>query len=80
MIDYRDCIVPVRQFARREIYVWVAYSSKPPYLPIACEKTPEELARKIGVSVWTLWSCWGNYRRGKTKHSRYHRVKVGADL
>lgn len=79
MIDYRDCIVPCRHFTRSEIYVWVAYSSEPPYLPIAIATTAEELAKKMNVTPSTIFSCWRRYQAGILKSTKYHRVKVGID-
>ena len=55
-------------------YVWVAYSNKPPYLPIAVADTAKELAAIIGVSGSNVRCCWLRYRLGKIRRTRYHKV------
>lgn len=79
MFDYRTCIVPDLKL-RKKVYVWVAYSKKPPYLPVEIASTADELARKTGVSESTIRSCWWRYQHGQQKSSPYHKVKVGYDL
>lgn len=55
-------------------HVWVAYSGKPPYLPIAVADTAKELAREVRVSVETVRTGWCKYCRGQRKRTRYHKV------
>lgn len=75
--SWKDYIVPYVPFSRNDIYVWVAYQNKPPYLPIAIASTADELSQKIGVSKNTIKSSWSRYVRGKSAKTKYHRVKVG---
>lgn len=76
MINWKDCLIPDIKL-RNRVYVWVAYSEKPPYLPVAVAETEKELAELIGISVGTIEKSWYRYRHGESKKSRYHRVKVG---
>lgn len=55
-------------------YVWVAYSNKPPYLPVAVADTAKELAAALGISRSTIAASWGRYRRGERRRTRYHKV------
>lgn len=57
-------------------YVWVAYSNKPPYLPVAVADTAKELAAIIGVSCSNVRGCWMRYHRGKLRQTRYHKVTI----
>lgn len=75
--NWKDYIVPYVPFSRNDIYVWVAYWDKPPYLPIAIASTVDELSQKVGVSKNTIKSSWSRYVRGKSAKTKYHRVKVG---
>lgn len=79
MIDWKACIVLAQPFSRRDIYVWVAYQKEKPYLPVAIDATTQELAGRIGVTTATVTTGWRQYRLGKVKRTRYHRVKVGID-
>lgn len=79
MVDYRSCIVPDIKL-RKKVYVWVAYSPKPPYLPVEIASTADELAQKCGVAYSTIMSSWWRYQKGKANRSRFHKVKVGYDL
>lgn len=55
-------------------YVWIAYSNRPPGLPVAVADTAKELAAIIGVSCSTVRGCWMRYQRGKCLRTRYHKV------
>ena len=55
-------------------YVWVAYSNKPPYLPVAVADTAKELAAIAGVSCSTVRGCWMRYQQGQCRRTRYHKV------
>lgn len=59
--------------------VYVAYSKKYPYLPIAVADTPAELAKLIGVHRNNILSPISRLKSGKLKSSRYHRVEIEDD-
>lgn len=71
MINWKDCM----QIDRRE-YVWVAYSNKHPFLPIAVASTAQELADTLGVSRGCIESLNSKFRHGKVKRARYARVLI----
>lgn len=80
MINWRDCIVPIKHtYKRNDLYVWVAYDKNPPYLPIAIAQTTEELGVAVNVNPATIRSVWSKYQRGIIESSNYHHVKVGLD-
>lgn len=54
--------------------VWVAYSSKYPYLPIACGDTARDLAQQLSISESTVLTMWYKYRTGKIKSSKYQKI------
>lgn len=70
MIDWRDCIVPIKKA------IWVAYQTEWPYLPIAVADSAEELASIIGISPNTIYACWNKYQYRKISSTCYHRIKV----
>ena len=55
-------------------YIYIAYSTEKPYLPIATGDNAQELANKVGVSKVCIHSVINRYERGITKKSRYMRV------
>ena len=55
-------------------YVWIAYSIRYPYLPVAVADTSAELATALGISRSSVSCGWARYRRGKVKRTRYHKV------
>ena len=55
-------------------HVWVAYSNRPPGLPLAVADTAKELAAIAGVSCSTVRGCWMRYQRGQCRRTRYHKV------
>ena len=59
-------------------YVWIAYSNRHPYLPVAVADTSAELAAELaaalGISRSSVSRSWMRYRRGKVKRTRYHKV------
>lgn len=57
-------------------YVWIAYTGRPPYLPVAVADTSRELAALMGVSRATIAGCWLRYRRGLCRRTRYHKVAL----
>lgn len=57
-------------------YIWVAYSKKPPYLPIAAADSAEDLAKKCGTSKSNILSIWCRFRHGQLPSSRFYRVKA----
>lgn len=57
-------------------YVWVAYSDKPPYLPVAVADSASKLAAQVGTTTNTVESCWSKYRAGKIQRSSYQRVHI----
>lgn len=79
MINWKDCIVKIGQKKPSNAipYVWIAYESKPPYLPVAIADSAEELSKEINVSCSTIISQWNRYVRGNVIKTRYHKVKVG---
>ena len=56
--------------------VWVAYSTKPPYLPVAVADTAEQLAALLGVHRTTVAACWRRYCKGQARRTCYHRVPL----
>lgn len=58
-------------------FVWVAYSSSWPYLPIAVADSARELARLCETGTNNIESLWSKYRTGRAKTSRYQKVYVG---
>ena len=75
MIRWQDCIVPVSD-ARP--YVWVAYQSEKPHLPIAVADTANELAQVLGVRKNTIESIASKHRHGKIKRPRFAKVYTGS--
>lgn len=88
-MNLTDYIVPVRHDYKNLLfalgastrlppngYVWVAYSTSPPYLPVAVADTVQSFAHIVGVSPGTIGAEWSRYQRCTLKKSRYHRVKV----
>lgn len=57
-------------------YIYIAYSSEEPHLPIAVGDSARDLAEQLGVSQSCVCSMVGKYERGTTKTSRYMRVYV----
>ena len=57
-------------------YVWVAYSDKPPYLPVAVADSASRLAALVGTTTNNVESCWSKYRTGKIQRSAYQRVDI----
>lgn len=57
--------------------VWVAYSKKWPYLPIAVAYSADELAQIVGVRKNLIESTFSKYRHGKLSRSRFHKVEIG---
>lgn len=57
-------------------YVFIAYSRKYPYLPIAVGDTARELAEQVGVSRGCIWSMISKYEHGDVKQSIYQRIYV----
>lgn len=49
MIDWREHIQAIRPEAPKSGYVWVAYQSRSPYLPVAVADTAAELARSVST-------------------------------
>lgn len=62
-----------------ERYVWVAYQSEYPYLPIAIAGSSVDLADIIGVDRSTVSSTWYKFRHGVLKNTRFWKVEVGVD-
>lgn len=62
-----------------DIYVWVAYQSEPPYLPIAIADTSGELADICGLDRSTVSTTWYKFRHGVLKNTRFWKVYVGID-
>lgn len=58
-------------------FVWVAYSSKPPFLPIAVADSAVEMASLVGTNENCVRSTWSHYVSGRKPHSRYHKVRIG---
>mgnify|MGYP003291070566 CR=1 FL=1 len=77
MIDYKDCLVPVGVKAQQ--YVWVAYDTTSPYLPIAIADSAQALANKLGVHRCSVVGVVSRYRRGKIKHPRYMCIYIGGE-
>lgn len=69
------------QYRRKcdERYVWIAYQSKYPYLPIAIAGSSVELADIMGIDRSTVSTTWYKFRRGVLKNSRFWKVDVGLD-
>lgn len=59
--------------------VYVAYSKKYPYLPIAVADTPKELGEILGVNRNNILSPISRLKSGQLKSSRYHRVEIEDD-
>ena len=59
--------------------VWVAYSKKHPYLPIAIADSAEELAEIVGVKTSTVEAMWSKFWRGKISRTRYAWVLIEED-
>ena len=75
MISYQECLVPVATSP----YVWVAYQSKKPYLPIAVADTARELAQVLDIPENNIVSVVSKHRHGKIKRPRYMCVHVGEE-
>lgn len=56
--------------------VWVGYAKEPPHLPVCVAKTPEEVAKEMGVSVSTVISTWTYFHKRKRKYARFARVFI----
>lgn len=72
--------VPDIKGLKEKIYIWVAYSTAYPYLPIQIAENSIDLAKKLHISSATIRACWSRYKSGKRKTSPYHKVKCGYDV
>lgn len=81
MIDWREHIQAIRPEAPKSGYVWVAYQSRSPYLPVAVADTAAELARIVGVPRAHIVDISSHANRrlrdGKFHHARFMCVCVG---
>lgn len=57
-------------------YIWVAYSRRQPFLPVAVADTMDEIAQLTGATKSGVRSAWWYYTTGKRKFSRFHKVRV----
>lgn len=56
--------------------VWIAYSEKYPYLPIAVADSAEGLAKIVGVKPKSVERAWNDFFNRKTKSTRYACVLI----
>lgn len=77
MNEWKDCIVATGAADSKSSYVWVAYQTVKPYLPVAIADSARELAEQLGVKRITVAATVSRYRSGKIKRPRYMCVYIG---
>lgn len=57
-------------------FVWVLYSKKPPFLPVAVANTAREIGLIAGTTETTVTAAWSKYLNGVYPSSRFHKVRI----